>query len=151
MNNSESAFARWLDQNLYPWFYIDQLPVDHFSSFFRENKISRPDFLIFIPQISAIAIDVKERKFIKDFHFYLSEQEVFSLSKFEKLAKISTWIAFFNQGNYDTCFFTTISDFIECNPKTQKLPSGDIGYHIPIGNLKRLELQDPSKFTVFVR
>jgi len=53
----EEAFRDWLDKEKIGYLYIDQTPA-FFSPTFKD-KLKRPDFLLLIPNIGFIAIDVK--------------------------------------------------------------------------------------------
>ena len=61
-NEAESKFKEWLEKHNIPYIYLQQ-DTQTISSAFK-NKFSgkRPDFLILIPHIGFIFVDVKYRK-----------------------------------------------------------------------------------------
>ncbi|HAK87602.1 MAG: hypothetical protein A2X55_08765 [Nitrospirae bacterium GWB2_47_37] len=57
----ETKFKEWLDEKALPHIFFEQSP-ETFASFFRGEKLKRPDFLIALKQIGLIAVDVKDKK-----------------------------------------------------------------------------------------
>ena len=56
---AEAKFQEWLDKNNIPYLYIQQ-DKEKFASFFKTG-FKRPDFIILIPNIGLILVDVKYR------------------------------------------------------------------------------------------
>lgn len=147
---AELAFKDWLERNSYPWIYLNQLPNEFYSDYLRRSSIRRPDFFVLVPKIAPIAIDVKERSFIFDLNFYLSERELAGLKAFDALSRVSTWVSFFSPGFYDTCFMLNILDAEGVATRRSVLPSGEMALHIPMTSMPRVDLSKKSHFSVFL-
>ena len=89
----------WLNKHSYPYVYIEQSP-NTFAKLFKDTAAGRPDFLIAIPGIGLIAVDVKG----KDRAVYYIEKEkmakividqddVHKAVKFERIFRIPFWFA----------------------------------------------------------
>ncbi len=55
----EQRFRAWLDRCCLPHLYVEQSPFTIPSSL--KGEIKRPDFLVGIPAIGSIAVDVKAK------------------------------------------------------------------------------------------
>jgi len=114
---SEIKFKEWLDKKNYGYLHISQDPTT-FSKFFR-NITKRPDFLVVIPSISIIAVDVKFWKKYEDFCF--DEKEVKNFSAFERYSKISVWYAIATSKRFATWYWISNSEVLEKGvPKKRK-------------------------------
>ncbi|MDR1226042.1 MAG: hypothetical protein LBK47_03990 [Prevotellaceae bacterium] len=102
---AEEAFKNILEKNKIPALHIGQGPrgVDYSSVLKRDNKARRPDFLVSLPDLGTIFIDVKCRRKVSFFddvnkYFYLENEEVEELLNLQKNLLIPVWIAFIDEG-----------------------------------------------------
>lgn len=113
----EEKFKEWLDTHNYGYLHISQEP-ETFSNFFR-NTSKRPDFLVVIPSVSIIAVDVKYWRKYKDFCF--DEKEVKNFSAFERYSKLSIWYAIATSERFATWYWISNSEVLEKGePKKSK-------------------------------
>ena len=92
----EEAFRDWLNKEKIGYLYIDQT-IDFFSHTFKEN-LKRPDFLLLVPSVGFIAIDVKHHD-IKTYGevtgFTLNiAKELDKAVEFEEVSKTALWYAY---------------------------------------------------------
>jgi len=102
---SEKMFREKCDENHYTYMYIDQ-NFDKYSSKIYEEKSKRPDYILSIPHLGSIFIDVKgysEKLFFEDslkFNkehsqsaFWLKKDEIFRFVKLQEETSIKVWFA----------------------------------------------------------
>ncbi len=97
---AEDRFRAWLDRCRLPHIYVEQSPMT-----FPENlhsTIKRPDFLVGIPTIATIAVDVKAKR-IYDDAILIDADEHRTLANFETYFNISVWFACFPPDEPHTC------------------------------------------------
>ena len=104
----EKMFSNILDDHGIPYLYIDQSPkVEHHSIALKGSKTKRPDFLVYLPTIGHIFIDVKARYKIEDREksnnskFYLLEGEINSIFSLQSYLLLPIWIAFVSRNKND--------------------------------------------------
>ena len=90
-------FFNYLEYMKVPGYFIDQ-SKETFSNIFREVKITRPDFIVHSKN-NLFYVDVKYRtkqSYEKngENRFWIEEENVNSLFKFQNELDASTWIAF---------------------------------------------------------
>jgi len=89
---AEDRFRAWLDRCHLPHIYVEQSPMtipEHLK-----GEIKRPDFLVGIPTIGTIAVDVKAKS-IYDDAILIDAYEHRTLAAFETFFNISVWYACF--------------------------------------------------------
>ncbi len=95
----EIAFRKWLDVEQVGYLYIDQT-LEFFSHTFKKD-IKRPDFLLLIPKVGFMAVDVKHHKtgtYDDKTCFTLNiDKELNRAVGFEDLSKTSLWYAYKNK------------------------------------------------------
>ena len=75
-NKSEEEFRLWLDKNKIPYWYIDQ-SIESFSPRLRELMFKRPDFMILLPNVGLMFVDVKNKQRARKYpKFFLKTKEV---------------------------------------------------------------------------
>ena len=97
---AEDRFRGWLDRCRLPHIYVEQSPLT-----FPENlkgEIKRPDFLVGIPTIGTIAVDVKAKR-IYDEAIIIDAYEHRTLLNFETFFNISVWFACFPPDEEHVC------------------------------------------------
>lgn len=120
---AERLFSDYLNNLKIPFYFIDQ-SKEKYSDEFKENKMQRPDFIIYT-KYSIFHIDVKHRtkyyldKYNKtEKYFYLNQKELKKTFNFQSELNTTVWIAFIDVENPDVentiefCF-SSISDIFE--------------------------------------
>jgi len=97
---AEDRFRAWLDRCHLPQLYIEQSPLTLPSSL--KGAIKRPDFLVGIPAIGTIAVDVKAKS-VYDDTIIIDAYEHRTLLNFETFFSMSVWFACFPPGEPHTC------------------------------------------------
>jgi hypothetical protein len=97
---AEDRFRRWLDRCMLPQIFIEQSPLTLPSGF--KGEIKRPDFLVGIPAIGTIAVDVKAKSVYED-HIIIDAYEHRTLLNFETFFSMSVWFACFPPAEPHTC------------------------------------------------
>lgn len=112
---AENLFKTFLNNEKIPYYYIDQ-SINKYSYELYKKEISRPDFVIHTEK-GVFYIDVKHRKEFIDYNnnrnerFYLNQDEIDRLYKFQILLGSDVWIAFINvEKEGKIFFFASISD-----------------------------------------
>jgi len=98
---AEERFRAWLDRCHLPHIYVEQSPF----TFPRhlKDEIKRPDFLVGIPSIGTIAVDVKAKQVYRD-TILIDAREHNTLLAFETFFNISVWFASFPPDEPHTCY-----------------------------------------------
>lgn len=97
---AEVRFRAWLDRCTLPHIFIEQSPLTLPASF--KGEIKRPDFLVGIPAIGTIAIDVKAKS-IYDDTIIIDAYEHRTLLNFETFFSMSVWFACFPPNEPHAC------------------------------------------------
>jgi hypothetical protein len=97
---AEDRFRAWLDRCVLPHIYIEQSPLTIPQAL--KGEIKRPDFLVGIPSIGTIAVDVKAKSVYAD-TLIIDAYEHRTLLNFETFFNISVWFACFPPGEPNTC------------------------------------------------
>ena len=97
---AEDRFRSWLDRCCLPHIYVEQSPLTFPESLHGELK--RPDFLVGVPSIGTIAVDVKAKRVYRD-TILIDATEHRTLLTFETYFNISVWFACFPPGEAHTC------------------------------------------------
>ncbi|MFX1568996.1 MAG: hypothetical protein ACFFCV_11595 [Promethearchaeota archaeon] len=118
LNEVELKFQEWLDSRNYGYLFIEQSP-ETYASLFRNITAKRPDFLIILPSIGLIAVDIKYGQMNENYEdFILDEKkELMKYASFERLFKIPIWLAYSNEGcRYRTWYWISLSEIQEKVP-----------------------------------
>ena len=97
---AEDRFRGWLDRCHLPHIYIEQSPFT-FPEHLK-GEIKRPDFLVGIPSIGTIAVDVKAKRVYRD-AILIDAVEHRTLAAFEVYFNMSMWFACFPPDEPHTC------------------------------------------------
>lgn len=138
---AQNKFKEWLDSRELPYLFVDQ-STETFATFFRDN-IKRPDFLVLIPSISIIAVEVKSRILHETYETYtLEEEEVKKMMDFETVFRIPVWVAFSNDATaYRTWHWVAVSKIVQLEKKLNQ-QENKYFYAIPIKQCKTIGLED---------
>lgn len=96
---AEDRLRMWLDRCHLPHIYIDQSP---FTFPDMRGTIKRPGFLVGIPTIGTIAVDVKAKRVYAD-SIIIDADERRTLANFETYFNISVWFACFPPDEPHVC------------------------------------------------
>lgn len=91
-HQAEDRFRAWLDRCHLPHIYIEQSPFT-FPAHLK-GAIKRPDFLVGVPTIGTLAVDVKA-KTVYDNTILIDAFEHRTLAAFETFFNLSVWFACF--------------------------------------------------------
>ncbi|MEQ1716374.1 MAG: hypothetical protein ABL907_10385 [Hyphomicrobium sp.] len=89
---AEDRFRSWLDRCCLPHIYVEQSPFTIPEPL--RGEIKRPDFLVGIPTIGTIAVDVKAKRVYRN-ALIIDDYEHRTLLAFETFFNISVWFACF--------------------------------------------------------
>ena len=103
--SGEEAFKAFLDKNSIPYLYIGQGPVgvEKSETLLSDLGSRRPDFLVNLPNLGYLFVDVKSRRKLgfpadETNEFYsLSAEELDGLSRLHRSLLIAVWVAFFDR------------------------------------------------------
>lgn len=97
---AEDRFRAWLDRCHLPHIFVEQSPMT-IPQHLR-GKIKRPDFLVGIPTIGTLAVDVKAKRIYQG-AILIDAYEHRTLLNFEMFFNISVWFACFPPDEPHTC------------------------------------------------
>jgi hypothetical protein len=97
---AEDRFRAWLDRCTLPHIYVEQSPLTIPQSL--RGEIKRPDFLVGIPSIGTIAVDVKAKRVYAD-TLIIDAYEHRTLLNFETFFTVSVWFACFPPDEDHAC------------------------------------------------
>ena len=97
---AEDRFRAWLDRCCLPHIYVEQSPLTIPQPL--RGEIKRPDFLVGIPTIGTIAVDVKAKRVYRD-TLIIDAYEHRTLLNFETFFNISVWFACFPPDEPHSC------------------------------------------------
>lgn len=97
---AEQKFMGWLDRCVLPYMYVEQSPLTVPRGL--KGEIKRPDFLVGVPTIGTIAIDVKAKR-IYDNAIIIDDYEYRTFMNFERFFNISVWYVCFPPSEPSTC------------------------------------------------
>ncbi len=98
---AEDRFRAWLDRCHLPHIFVEQSPMT-IPQHLR-GEIKRPDFLVGIPSIGTLAVDVKAKRTYRD-AILIDAYEHRTLLAFETFFNISVWFACFPPDEPHTCY-----------------------------------------------
>lgn len=112
---AELRFKKWLDKHHIPYLYIQQ-DTETFSSAFKKYfSAKRPDFMILLPNLGFIFVDVKYKKLNKEYKTYpLDGDETKKYSSLQRKFNLHMWYALSNEDyDYKTWFWIPVSRVLE--------------------------------------
>ncbi len=145
-NIAENKFKEWLDKHNIPYWYVQQ-DIDTFSKALKKFfGAKRPDFMILLPNIGFIFVDVEDKKVYKNFGtFALDSDETAKYSNLQRNFNIQVWYAISNEdSNYNTWYWIPASKVLEIG-KLKKVTSGVSGeefFPIPIAEFIQISTSD---------
>lgn len=64
-DKAEEKFKSWLDKHNIPYWYIRQ-DIDTFSFALKKYMTKRPDFMVLIPHVGFVLVDIKNKTPVKN-------------------------------------------------------------------------------------
>ena len=123
--DAEAAFQRWLDASRLPYVYATQTRESAPAHFRAQMK--RPDYLVSMPYIGALAFDVKSKTAYEGV-FLFDADEVRRLAAFEDLFKLSTFIACLDPRGSPRSYWFRVPEMARCE---QRRSNGKIAHVVP--------------------
>ena len=116
----ESRFRGWLDKHNIPYWYIQQ-DLKTFSPALKRYFSKRPDFMILLPNLGFIFVDVKFKK-ITDFNtFALDVEDATKYSSLQRNFNLQVWYVLSDERS-PTWYWIPVSKVLEIG-KTEKYTS----------------------------
>src|SRR3989344_5869639 len=141
----ESYFKKWLDKHNIPYLYIQQ-DTETFSLTFNKFLAGkRPDFMILIPNVGFILIDVKYRKINPQYKTYpLDSEETKQYSSLQRKFNLQVWYAISNEElGYKTWLWIPNTKVLELGITEQiSSVSKEKFIPVPINNFKQIADND---------
>lgn len=142
-NLAEEKFKEWLDKNNIPYWYIDQ-SLESFSPALKRYFSKRPDFIILIPNVGLIFVDVKD-KFPAERHdkFFIDANEVDKYSSMQGIFNIKTWFVISNRDyHYKMWSWIAVSEVSQSGFINKSSISGEDYYSVPISDFIHVSESD---------
>ena len=137
-NAGEKDFASWLNDNNCGFIEIKQ-NADDLANVFK-GALKRPDFLILLPGIGLIAIDVKNHNISRDRFSLNIPKDLAKSVEFEAQFKVYLWYAFKDvQGDKETWFFISALDAIEHGEKKVNSGNGQSFVYVPLDKFTKVQ------------
>ena len=142
-NLAEDKFKDWLNKNNILYWYIDQ-SLESFASASKELSIKRPDFIILIPNLGFILIDIKEKRFAeKHEKIFIDGIEADKYSEMQKKFKMPIWfVSSYKECHYKTWFWIPVSSVLRNGLIFNSSQSGDKAYSVPIKDFIQVADED---------
>lgn len=114
---AEVRFRAWLDRCCLPHLYVEQSPLTIPKAL--KGEIKRPDFLVGIPTIGTIAVDVKAKR-VYDNAIIIDAYEQRTLGNFETFFNITVYYACFPPEDPTACHLFLNRALGQLKPQTRK-------------------------------
>ena len=142
---AEKRFKFWLEKHNIPYIYLQQDTQTLSKAFKNYFNGKRPDFLILIPNIGFIFVDVKYKKINQNYNTYpIDSDETKKYSSIQRKFNLSIWYAISNEDcGYNTWFWIPISKVFESGiqPNTSNKSKMDF-YAVPIEDFFQIAYDD---------
>lgn len=131
---AEDAFQHWLDWSGMAYLYAEQSPFT-FPAALR-GRIKRPDFLVGVPRIGALAFDVKA-KTVYDGLVIFERQEVEQLGLFARMFNVTLYFVCVDEARPNSHVWVALAD-LQARPVERRnrrqvhtVPAAE-GYHVEL-------------------
>lgn len=114
-SEAEVRFKEWLERHNIPYLYLQQDTQTLSIAFKKYFSGKRPDFLILIPNLGFIFVDVKYKKLHSDFKTYpLDSEETKNYSSLQRKFNLNIWYALSNEdSDFRTWLWIPVSKVFE--------------------------------------
>ena len=112
---AELRFKEWLERHNIPYIYLQQDTQTISTAFKKYFSGKRPDFLILIPNLGFIFVDVKYKKLNSNYKTYpLDSEETKKYSSLQRKFNLNIWYALSNEdSDFKTWLWIPISKVFE--------------------------------------
>ncbi|MEM4182004.1 MAG: hypothetical protein QXX68_02505 [Candidatus Pacearchaeota archaeon] len=112
---TEKRFREWLEIHKIPYIYLSQDSFSFSKAFKKYFMGKRPDFLILIPNLGFIFVDVKYKKIHSKYKNYaIDSEEAKKYSSIQRKFNLSIWYVLSNEElDFKTWFWISISKVFE--------------------------------------
>ncbi len=113
-NFAEEKFKEWLNSHKIPFWYIQQ-DIGSFSPALQRYMAKRPDFMVLVPHVGFILVDVKNKKPAKKYRvFHFNEKETKQLCNLQNFFNLQGWYVLSNEEcHYETWYWIPVSKVLE--------------------------------------
>ncbi|MFA5992089.1 MAG: hypothetical protein WC796_00095 [Candidatus Pacearchaeota archaeon] len=114
-NEAETRFREWLDKHNIPYLYLQQDTQTLSFAFKKYFSGKRPDFLILIPNLGFIFVDVKYKNINPDYKTYpIDSEETKNYSSIQRKFNLNIWYVISNETfDFKTWLWIPISKVFE--------------------------------------
>ena len=111
---AETNFQEWLRKNEIAYMRFLQDIDSSSPTFFKKYMAKRPDFMILIPHVGSILVDVKHKKQTekRPEEFDINERETKHYCNFQNYFNMQVWYVF-SSGQYTTWHWIPVSKVLE--------------------------------------
>ena len=142
---AELKFKEWLDLHHIPYLYIQQ-DIETFSSALNKYfKGKRPDFMILLPNLGFIFVDVKNKKLNEKYKtFTVDSNETKKYSLLQRTFNLQIWYAISNdEYDFKTWFWIPVSRILEEGiPKYTSSKSKTYFFAVPPTKFIQISIDD---------
>lgn len=142
---TEEKFKEWLDKNNIPYLRIHQ-DIKTFSPALKKYfSGKRPDFMVLLPNLGFIFVDVKYKKLNEKYKSYpLDAEETKKYSSIQRIFNLHTWYVLSNESyGYKTWFWIPVSRVLEEGaPKFLSNKSKMNFFAVPLVNFIQVSTDD---------
>lgn len=107
-DEGERRFQVWLDASRLPHVYLDQTPMsvpEHLR-----GEIKRPDYVVGVPGVGAIAFDVKVKSLYNE-HFIFELNEIRRMRTFARFFHMTVYFACLDPGGSSESYWIRLDQF----------------------------------------
>lgn len=145
-DQAEEKFKEWLDKHNIPYWYIQQDLATFSISLKKYFGSKRPDFMILIPNLGFIFVDIKCKKIIHGYQkFPLDSEETTTYSNLQRHFNLPVWYVLSNNDyDYKTWFWIPTSKVLEIG-KMEKYTSSiskNEFFAIPVSEFIQISCDD---------
>jgi hypothetical protein len=142
---AEQAFKEWLDKHNIPYIYLKQDTETISQSFQKYFSGKRPDFLVLIPNLGFIFVDVKYKKLDSEYKTYaVDSDETKKYSSLQRKFNLNIWYVLSNEElDFKTWFWIPVSKVFESGIQLhQSSVSGSEFYAVPLDEFIQIAYDD---------
>lgn len=142
---TERKFREWLENHNIPYIYLQQDTKTLSVAFKKYFSGKRPDFLILIPNLGFIFVDIKYKKLNSEYKTYpLDGKETKNYSSLQRKFNLNIWYVLSNEdSNYKTWLWIPISKVLESGiPKYTSSKSKMEFYAVPPSEFIQMAVDD---------
>ena len=142
---TELRFKEWLDNHNIPYLYIQQDSETISTALKKHFGAKRPDFMILLPNLGFIFIDIKYKKISKSFNsFPLDSKDTKQFSSLQRKLNLPIWYVLSNEDfGFKTWFWIPVSKVLEeGNPRFTSGKSKEEFFAVPITEFIQISASD---------